>query len=82
MGRFALVNPDSLFLLEQSFGADGAQHDPVTFTFELERITRAKMQFLAERLGDENAPRLIESDLRGHGGNHRSTHPSGGFRAT
>ncbi|MCU1300749.1 MAG: hypothetical protein JWQ87_1033 [Candidatus Sulfotelmatobacter sp.] len=43
MGRFALVNPDSLFLLQETFGPDGAKHDFVAFAFELELIARAKM---------------------------------------
>src|SRR6266849_5441843 len=75
VGRFTLKNPNAVLLLEQSFGTQRAERDFVAFTFELKGVAGAKMKFLAQGLGNQHPPGLIESELGSHNGTIEWEHP-------
>src|ERR1019366_1371109 len=72
---FALIDPNAVLLFEQGFGAQRAERDFVAFVFELKGVTCAEVEFLAQCLGNQDAPSLVQSNLRSHDGSIKWENP-------
>jgi len=63
LGRNRLAgaeNPDPLFLVQPNSPSSRPKHNAIFRTFQFQRIARAELHFVANGLGQDDAPRFVE----------------------
>jgi hypothetical protein len=60
-------DPDPLFLVQAYASPAGTEDDAVFGAFEFGGITRAKLHYIADRLGENDAAGFVEGEGGGHG---------------
>jgi hypothetical protein len=58
--------PDAVLFSQWRGSSDGAKGDLFTGAFHFQRISGFKMQLLAQRLGNDDAPGLIDNEMAIH----------------
>jgi len=75
-------DPNPTLLLKRRGGLNGAKSQPFGGTFQLERVARSKLQPIAQRLGQDDASSVVESDFSNHDGILRRFLPTCEWQST